>query len=272
MAMMIRVAIPALSGLVAGPLLAAALPFAAVPAAIAAEPAVLSAPALTPPVLTPSARLAQADGGEVPTPPGARPEPGPALPDGPPSLEDDHEPADDALPPDAFAVPDPALPDSGDQTLDDLYQRLAQAKSAAEAHPFEQRILKRLVATGSATLDLMVGWSTTAAAAKRYPVSLDLLDQILLQKPDYAEGYNRRATIYYMQDEYNRALADIDRALALEPRHFGALSGLALIMRELDEDARALEIYRRLEVLHPNLPDVRKAIDELTLAVDGRPI
>ncbi|MBH0239415.1 tetratricopeptide repeat protein [Methylobrevis albus] len=208
----------------------------------------------------------------MPQPPGVLPEPDSALPDALPRLDDEGAPAEDTLPPDAFVTPDPALPDSGDQTLDDLYQRLAQAKSAAEAHPFEQRILKRLVATGSATLDLMVGWSTTAASAKRFPVSLDLLDQVLLQKPDYAEGYNRRATIYYMQDEYTRAIADIDRALAIEPRHFGALSGLAMIMREIDQEARALEIYRRLEALHPNLPDVRKAIDELTLAVDGRPI
>ncbi|ODN69138.1 tetratricopeptide repeat protein [Methylobrevis pamukkalensis] len=166
----------------------------------------------------------------------------------------------------------PAVVDRNANSLDELFGRLAAAKSPAEAHPFEQRILKRLIDSDSDTVDLMVKWAVEAMNAERWGAALDLLDQALLLQPDFAEGYNRRATVWFMLDDYGRSLADIERALAIEPRHFGALSGLAGIMQRIGETDRAYEVYSRLAAIHPNLPDVRKAIEKLEPDARGRPI
>ncbi len=106
---------------------------------------------------------------------------------------------------------------------------------------------------------------------KKYPLALDYLDRILTLKPDYVEGWNTRATVYYLREDYGRALADIEETLKLEPRHFGALTGLGTILREVGEDKRALEVYRKVIVLDPHLETVQKQIDELSgKGVDGR--
>ena len=90
--------------------------------------------------------------------------------------------------------------------------------------------------------------------------------------PDYTEAWNRRATAYYMKKEFNRSLADIRQVLAREPRHFGALAGLGLIMQDLGDDKRALEIYRKALAIHPRLPRVPDLIKTLTEKVEGRDI
>jgi Tfp pilus assembly protein PilF len=86
------------------------------------------------------------------------------------------------------------------------------------------------------------------------------------------EAWNRRATIYYMKKDYGRALADIREVLRREPRHFGALSGLGLIMQDIGDDKQALEVYRRALAIHPRLqriPDVVKTLQE---KIEGRDI
>ena len=88
----------------------------------------------------------------------------------------------------------------------------------------------------------------------------------------YTEAWNRRATAYYMKKEFNRSLADIRQVLAREPRHFGALAGLGLIMQDLGDDKRALEIYRKALAIHPRLPRVPDLIKTLTEKVEGRDI
>ena len=80
---------------------------------------------------------------------------------------------------------------------------------------------------------------------KDYDLALKLLDAIIDIKPDYVEAWNRRATIYYLNKDYGHALADIREVLAREPRHFGALSGLGMILQDIGDDKHALEAFRR---------------------------
>lgn len=202
-----------------------------------------------------------------PNPPATRP----AIPDEP-SLDR----LDAAPPPPKNATSDravqSALPASPGQELDDLFAELAKAPNPMKAHGTEQRILQRLIASGSPSVDLLMSWTDKALSAKDYPAALDLLDQIIALKPDYAEGYNRRATVYYVLDDYTRSVNDIRRVLALEPRHFGALSGLGAILTEIGQPERAREIYMKALAIHPNLKTVKDALKELDESDAGKDI
>jgi tetratricopeptide (TPR) repeat protein len=92
------------------------------------------------------------------------------------------------------------------------------------------------------------------------------IDQILKAKPDFAEGWNKRATVYFLMGDYEKAIADIDRTLELEPRHFGALSGLGMSNLKLGNDAAAADAFRRLLNIDPLYPNAKR---NLKLALDA---
>ena len=96
--------------------------------------------------------------------------------------------------------------------------------------------------------------------------------RIIEIKPDYVEAWNRRATIYYQKKDYNRSLADLRQVLAREPRHFGAIAGLALIMQDIGEDKRALDMYRKALEIYPRLPRIPDTVKTLSEKVEGRDI
>jgi tetratricopeptide (TPR) repeat protein len=149
------------------------------------------------------------------------------------------------------------------QQLDALFETLKDAKNEEAANAAENSITALWLDSGSDTVDLLMEWTLAAVKEKNFPLALDYLDRILTLKPDYVEGWNTRATVYFMTEDLGKALADIERVLAIEPRHFGALAGLATILRELGEEKRALEVYRRAIAVDPHLPNVQKAIDDL---------
>jgi tetratricopeptide (TPR) repeat protein len=157
------------------------------------------------------------------------------------------------------------------EQLDSLFDALKKAKDKAAAESTENLIASIWLKSGSDTVDLLMDWTQQAVKNKNYPLALDYLDRIVTLKPDYVEGWNTRATVYYLREDYGKALADIERTLRLEPRHFGALTGLGTILREIGQDERALEVYRRVIALDPHMDDVQKAIDEMANeGVDGR--
>jgi tetratricopeptide (TPR) repeat protein len=157
------------------------------------------------------------------------------------------------------------------EQLDSLFDMLKKAKDQSEAENTENMIAALWLKSGSDTVDLMMEWTQQAVKDKNYPLALDYLDRIVTLKPDYVEGWNTRATVYYLREDYGRALADIEKTLRIEPRHFGALTGLGTIMREIGDDKRALEVYRKVLVLDPHLESVKDAIKELSdQGVEGR--
>jgi len=92
-------------------------------------------------------------------------------------------------------------------------------------------------------------------------------------KPDYVEGWNRRATLFFLQDDYGKALSDLEKVLALEPRHFGALAGLGMILNEIDRKKEALLALQKAIAIDPYLDDqVRDTIKTLQPEIDGREI
>jgi tetratricopeptide (TPR) repeat protein len=165
-------------------------------------------------------------------------------------------------------------PQRGDrvQNLDFLFGALKAAPDATSAKAIEERIWALWFASGSDTATLLMTRVKAAVDSENLDLALKLLDAVIAIKPDYAEAWNRRATVYFLKKDYSSALSDIRQVLAREPRHFGALSGLGLILQDIGEEKRALDIYRRALELHPHLPRIPDLIKTLTEKVEGRDI
>ena len=158
------------------------------------------------------------------------------------------------------------------QNLDFLFGALKLAPDDTTAKAIEERIWALWVVSRSDTANLLMTRVKTAIEAQDTDLALELLTAIIKIKPDYVEAWNRRATLYYMKKDYGHSLADIREVLKREPRHFGALSGLGLIMQDIGDDKQALEVYRRALAVYPRLqriPDVVKTLQE---KVEGRDI
>lgn len=156
--------------------------------------------------------------------------------------------------------------------LDFLFGALKAAPDEASAKHVEGRIWAQWSQTSSDTAVLLMTRAKTALDAKQIDVSVKLLSAVIKLKPDYIEGWNRRATLYYLQNDYTHALEDIEQVLAREPRHFGALAGLGMIMQEFGDDKRALEAYRKALAVNPHLEKVPDLVKSLTEKVEGRDI
>jgi tetratricopeptide (TPR) repeat protein len=102
--------------------------------------------------------------------------------------------------------------------------------------------------------------------------ALQTFNAMVKLEPDFAEGWNKRTTVLYLIDNYDASVADVQRTLALEPRHFGALSGLGLIYDALEEKKKALEAYRSALKIHPHLFGVEMRIEQLSKEIEGQRI
>lgn len=158
------------------------------------------------------------------------------------------------------------------QRVEALLDELQAAGSQAEAKGLERRILAAWNASGSPTIDLLHERATAAIEKKDYPLALEYLDTIVSLAPDFAEGWNKRATVYYLIDNYELSIADIGRALSIQPRHFAALAGLGMIFREINAPDRALAAFRKAQQIHPYLGDIERPMETLELEVEGRGI
>lgn len=169
------------------------------------------------------------------------------------------------------AKPDPApVVHTREQKLDDLFARLAASKDAAETNGLVVAIDRLYLELGSDTGDLLMARAIAAIGARNLTVSLALLDKIIILRPAWAEAWNKRATVRYLMDDEKGSMADIARVLSLEPRHIGALSGMAMILERAGFTDDALRTYRRALEIAPQLSSVRAAVDRLTAAAKGQ--
>jgi tetratricopeptide (TPR) repeat protein len=184
-------------------------------------------------------------------------------------------PAQNAPDPDWVGPPnDPLRAERGDRTynLDTLFAALKIAPDDSSAKAIEDRIWATWTIAGGDTCNLLMSRVKAATDDKDYDLAIKLLDAIIDIKPDYIEAWNRRATVYYLKNDYARSIADLRQVLAREPRHFGALSGLGLMLEELGDDKDALEAYRRALAIDPHLEHVSDVVKTLAEKVEGRDI
>jgi tetratricopeptide (TPR) repeat protein len=153
--------------------------------------------------------------------------------------------------------------------LDDLFARLQKAE-AAEAGRIESEIWIEWSKSGSPAMDLLLQRGRDAMAVGDNEAAIEHFTALIDQTPDFAEGWNARATAYYNVGEFGPSVADIAQTLTLNPRHFGALSGLGLILEETGKTERALEVYKAALALHPNLEGVKDAVQRLETEAEGQ--
>jgi tetratricopeptide (TPR) repeat protein len=173
----------------------------------------------------------------------------------------------------ASAQAKPGDPEQGRRkVLDELFERLAKAEDAAEAKGVTGAIERVWMHSGSDTADLLMGRAMQALQGKDYALSQDLLGAIVEIEPHWAEAWNKRATVRYLAEDPMGAMQDIAHVLALEPRHFGALSGMGFILQSGGFDQRALQAFRKALEINPRHEDMRRLVDKLILEVEGQGI
>jgi tetratricopeptide (TPR) repeat protein len=156
--------------------------------------------------------------------------------------------------------------------LNTLFEALKIAPDAASAKAIENRIWAVWMISDSDTCNVLMTRVKAAVGGKDYDLALKLLDAIIAIKPAYVEAWNERATVYYLKNDYAHAIADLAEVLAREPRHFGALSGLGLLLQELGDDKDALTAYRKALAIDPRLEHIPDVVKTLSEKVEGRAI
>ena len=158
------------------------------------------------------------------------------------------------------------------EVLEGLFERLAAAENKEKADVLEKAVWQIWLRSGSDTVDVLMQQSIKAMNDERMDAALAILDVVTEIAPTYPEGWNKRATVLYVQQQYEASLRDIQKVLELEPRHFGALSGKGLIRRAQGKDSEALDAFRDALKIHPFLEGADKAIKELKIKVEGQGI
>lgn len=154
------------------------------------------------------------------------------------------------------------------EVLDRLFAQLRQADDKDMAAVLENAIQAMWLRSGSPTADVLMKQAGEATEAKSYGPALAILDTVVELYPDFAEGWNRRATVHFLRGDYTSSLSDIEQVLALEPRHYGALSGLGAIEKERGNGRAALRALRRAKLINPNLDSIDDRIRELEQEYD----
>lgn len=166
----------------------------------------------------------------------------------------------------------PVLAAQDDPRLAALFDRLAVTDDAREGALIQSVIWSIWLQSGDPRIDELMARGTEAMEGRDLAAAEAAFTEIVEKKPGFAEGWNKRATVRYLARDYRGSIADIDKTLALEPRHFGALSGLGLVYLALGRDEDALEAFKRARALAPHLPGADDQLRELEDRVKGKRI
>ncbi|MEJ6394113.1 tetratricopeptide repeat protein [Gymnodinialimonas sp. 2305UL16-5] len=157
---------------------------------------------------------------------------------------------------------------SAQSTVDDLLDRLANP-DLRNWSVVEEEVRQRWSISGSATADYLLRRGQEALEVEDYDAAYDHLTALVDHAPEFAEGWNARATMFFMQQMYGPAIADLQRVLALEPRHFEALTGLGIMLEDMGDQDRALQAYEAAHAIHPQQPDILRLVEDLRVQLEG---
>ncbi|MEX0852102.1 MAG: tetratricopeptide repeat protein [Bauldia sp.] len=167
---------------------------------------------------------------------------------------------------------DPVLADQTDPRLGPLFEQLRTASEPAAAVSIEEQIWAIWLETADQAVDALMENGIDAMNRGDYRAALEVFDQVVTLAPDFAEGWNKRATVHYILNNLDRSLADIVATLNLEPRHFGALSGRGLVFVKLRDLERALSAFEEALEVSPQMPGARANVEAIRQVLGQRKI
>lgn len=165
-----------------------------------------------------------------------------------------------------------ADPAARSQMLDQLYDALSNSPDAQAAARLQDAIEKIWLRTGSPTIDVLLGRAILLGQEGDYELALEILNAAISLSPDTAEIWHQRAMVHFLREEHTAALSDLRRTLALDPKHYEAISGLGRVLEHLGQKESALAVFRRALQINPYLEPARLAVEELSREVEGQDI
>jgi len=153
---------------------------------------------------------------------------------------------------------------------EEMFAKLKGAAEEAEAADVASDIWATWLESGSPTVDLLMQRAMEAVEFEQYATAHELLDRVILIKPDYPEAWHRRAGLFLQEENYPEAFRDLNEALKLEPRHFGAWLGMGVMLEALGGEKQALESYREALAIYPLMPQARAAANRLAKQAEGQ--
>jgi tetratricopeptide (TPR) repeat protein len=165
-----------------------------------------------------------------------------------------------------------AYADPESDSLDALFERLKAAPDASASETIAKSIKKIWLHSGSDTVDLLMDRADTALENQDLPLAVEILDRVITLEPDWAAGWNQRATVFFLMDDYRRSMADIAETLKREPRHYGAISGMGLIFLHRGDKKHAYDAFERVLTIYPQLETAKNAVNQLRPDVEGLPL
>lgn len=166
-------------------------------------------------------------------------------------------------------MPASSWADQRDERLNRLFQRLQTTGNLGDAAAIQQQIWQIWIEFEDLSINQLMRRGMTAMARGDHGGALEAFDNMIDQAPEFAEAWNKRATVLYLMGRLDESVLDIQQTLELEPRHFGALSGLALIYDALEQPAAALRSLEAALTINPHLSGSRERIDQLREKLKG---
>ena len=157
----------------------------------------------------------------------------------------------------------PLAADQTDQRLDTLFRVLRHTEDPIQAAFAQRRIWSIWFEHEDPRVRTLLAEGEEALAAGRYPAAVERFSAVVRRAPDFAEGWNRRATAYYAMGRYRDSLDDVAEVMVLEPRHFGALSGRGLCLQALGRVVDAMAAYEAALEINPHLDGIRERLKAL---------
>ncbi len=152
----------------------------------------------------------------------------------------------------------------------ELLDKLKETKDEAEATMLEEEIWDAWLVSGSATVDTLMERGLEYQEHDDLEAARDAFDKAIAILPEYAEGWNRRAVLFFNDGKYDEAIADLESAITYEPRHFGAWIGMAMIFESIDSPEAALKAYDKALEIHPMAQAAVQGKRRLDRVVNGR--
>ena len=158
-----------------------------------------------------------------------------------------------------------------DPRLKDLFAELKDATSSLEARVIETKVWKIWIENGDPRIDALIDRGMNAMSVDDTDTALAAFTEVVKLDDSFAEGFNKRATVEFIRHDFAASVADIERTLALEPRHFGALAGLGQVYLAMHKKAAALKAFQAALAIDPKLEHVQQTVDELKQELEGNP-